>query len=205
MTSEEIGRCITVLKRKNARKRDKERAAKELYERFKKPLLFFIRQKLHNRSLAVDADDIVIVTFAKAFTKIKLFDEKKAAFPTWLFNIANNTFLDHVRPMMKSHFVQHADHEYVFGSGLNHTGTIFDLNLYDYNGIKDLVRKERHEEARDMVASIPNEKQREAVGLFYFGELKYKEIAKAMKMPMNTVKINIFRGNKVMEGYALAV
>ena len=43
-----------------------------------------------------EAEDITIKSFAKAFDKIKSFDESYQ-FKTWLFTISNNLYIDHIR------------------------------------------------------------------------------------------------------------
>lgn len=205
LTADEVNDHVHVLQKKGAKRKDKERSAAVLYARYANSVKFHIEQKILHKSLAVDANDIAAVTMAKAFSKIKMFSKKKSQFSTWLFKIAQNTTIDHIRSMDESRFVQDADQcpermeniSFVLGRLFN--GTVFEQGPYNYNGIRELEKQERVEMVHNMLTSIPNEKERIAVELFYLKQLSYKEIVKIMRVPMGSVKSYLFRGCKYLE------
>jgi len=69
-----------------------QKAFDKLYEKYHKKLKFFIIKKTRSEQ---DAEDIVQTTWRKAFEKINTFADKN--FSSWIFTIANNTFLDEMR------------------------------------------------------------------------------------------------------------
>ena len=64
-----------------------------LFRRYNDRLVTFLR----SRERAVDADDIAQETWVKVVTRLDSFDPGRAAFSTWLFNIARNASIDAFR------------------------------------------------------------------------------------------------------------
>ena len=64
-----------------------------LMDKYKKAVYFTVLKMVNNSD---DADDITMQTFTKAFKNIKQYNSD-FAFSTWLFRIASNTSIDHIR------------------------------------------------------------------------------------------------------------
>jgi len=186
-----IKELVAILQKKSANRKAKNAAAEEIYAVLSKPLHHHCFKKMHHTALAVGVDDIVSIAFTKAFAKIHLYNGK-SQFSTWLFNIANNTIRDELRRIEKSHFVTYAEIEH--GLCNDFRGTTFEQGPYNYNGLRDLVRKERAQYARALVNKIDGKGQKKAVKLFYFEQLSYREIMAKMDVPMGLVKTYIHRG-----------
>ena len=78
-----------------ARIRDGDDAAlTELMDRYKRPILNFVYRLLGNAS---EADDVAQEVFVRAYQNIRKFRPGTARFSTWLFQIARNAAIDHLR------------------------------------------------------------------------------------------------------------
>ncbi len=70
-----------------------QRAYASLLEKYRNPVFHTILKMVHNRD---DAHDLTIEAFGKAFNKLSSYTPKYA-FSTWLFKIAINNCIDHIR------------------------------------------------------------------------------------------------------------
>jgi len=93
-------------------------------------------------------------------------------FSSWLFSIAHNTAIDSIRS----------------ASVRNRTSSLEDTNEYSgkNNPYESLVEKETYEMIMLSVNELP-ENQKNVFLLRQHGELTFKEIAKTMGQPLNTV------------------
>ena len=74
-------------------KKGDQKAFNDLLNLYWKDVYHFQFNKCQNED---EAEDITIKAFAKAFDKIDSFDEN-FQFNTWLFTIAGNLYIDHLR------------------------------------------------------------------------------------------------------------
>ena len=70
-----------------------EQAFAKLMQRYKRPVYHMILKMVRNVD---DAEDLTIESFAKAFKSLHRF-KKDFTFSTWLFRIATNNTIDHIR------------------------------------------------------------------------------------------------------------
>jgi len=76
----------------------------EIYEKFRKPLLYFILKNISNKDIA---EDLLHEVFIKAYEKFDtLEDEEKIQ--SWLYKIASNTIIDYFRKKQVSS-TEHTD------------------------------------------------------------------------------------------------
>jgi RNA polymerase sigma-70 factor, ECF subfamily len=75
-------------------------ALTELMDRYKRPILNFVYRLLGNAS---DADDVAQEAFVRAYQNIRKFSPGRARFSTWLFQIARNAAIDHLRKRSRRH------------------------------------------------------------------------------------------------------
>ena len=62
---------------------------------------------------------------------------------------------------------------------------------------QQIIEKQRNEIIRLAVEKLP-EKYRKIIILRHFEEKSYEEIAKIMKLPMGTVKVQLFRARELL-------
>lgn len=70
-----------------------ESAFERLMKNYKDALYFMILKMVNNKT---EAEDLTVEAFGKAFSNIRLY-EPHIAFSTWLFRIASNNTIDHLR------------------------------------------------------------------------------------------------------------
>ena len=135
----------------------------------------------------IEAEDITIQTFSKAFHKIDLFDEQYK-FSTWLITISKNIHYDFLRKNKASITTKTSSND---NNYMNHivddTPTIEDKIITEQNLaqlLKDIKKLKPH--------------YQEVIQLRYFQEMSYKEIAQEINEPMSNVKVKLLRARKLL-------
>jgi len=165
-----------------------QKAIAFLLERYRKSLLSMILKMVRNLD---DAEDLAIETFEKAFRNIQKFDSKYS-FSTWLFKIGTNHAIDFLRQKKLRTLSIHQD----LNDGKGDTFSI-DVASNDYDPQEILLKKQSHENLREIVSQLPAMYQT-LVRLKYFEELSMEEIQKEIDIPLNTIKIRLFRARNLI-------
>jgi RNA polymerase sigma-70 factor (ECF subfamily) len=144
---------------------------------------------IHNRD---DAQDLLMVTFSKAFNNIQFYKEDYA-FSTWLFRIATNTCIDFIRKKK------------LLLTPIDETMKDTDNDKQAHTLVKDksadpeeqIIREQKMKQMRAMVEKL-SPKYRLLIELRYFEEFSYEEIAAKMDLPLGTVKAQLFRAKDML-------
>lgn len=131
-----------------------------------------------------DVDDLLQVTFLRAFECLALF-RGESAFSTWLTRIALNV----CNTQWRTRSVQQARHVCV-----DMTESVADVETPDM----ELQRAEYQALVRDVIAHMP-EKYRRAIWLHYVLDHSYEDITKILKVPIGTVKTWLNRGRQELK------
>lgn len=128
-----------------------------------------------------DADDLYQETWLKALRKIRTYDSAMP-FEPWITKICVNTYRDVLRKKIR---------EPVFDS--------FDTVQEKDNALESVPEKEKDnmDHIREAVDRLP-EKLRMTVILFYFHDMGEKRTAKALKVPVGTVKSRLNKAKKIL-------
>lgn len=172
-----------------AREQGNQQAYADLMRMYREPVYTMLLKMTNS---PVDADDLTIEAFGKAFCQLHLYTPTNA-FSTWLFAIASNNCLDHIRKQkMKT-------------VPLSNMSTHNEDETYEYPLPSDsptpeenLVRKQRASNIRKAVSML-KPIYRDLLQLRYFEELSYEEISERLNMPMGTVKIRIKRAKELLK------
>ncbi len=137
-----------------------------------------------------EVDDLVQEAFIKAFTSLANFNEEYA-FSTWLYKIATNNAIDHIRKRKLQTFsidkpMESKDSDFAFE--LPDTGPEPDEEMIDAQ------RKRMLQEAMNALPS----KYRQVIILRHVEEKEYAEIAKILHLPLGTIKAHIFRAREML-------
>lgn len=135
-----------------------------------------------------EAEELVQDAFVRAYNNLEQF-RGEAKFGTWFYRILYNLCMTRVtrrRPKVDTLDV-HDEH-------VSHSLALIS---------EDSLTLERMEETelQEMIAlAIENlpEKYKTPVTLFYVQEMSYDEIAEVLKLPVGTVKTNLFRGRSLL-------
>jgi RNA polymerase sigma-70 factor (ECF subfamily) len=171
-------------------KEGNQKAMAFLLERYRKSLLAMILKMVRNLD---DAEDLTIEVFEKAFRNLHRFDAKYS-FSTWLFKIGTNHTIDFLRQKkLKTFSISNQ-----VSDGKGDTFSI-DVASGDSDPQEILLRKQSHENLREIVSQLPAMYQT-LVRMKYFDELSLEEIQKEIDIPLNTIKIRLFRARNLILG-----
>lgn len=165
-----------------------EKAFAKLMQRYKRPVYHMILKMVRNVD---DAEDLTIESFAKAFRSLHRF-KKDFTFSTWLFRIATNNTIDHIRK--KKLNTLSIDNRFTDDNGDGIAIEVEDENL---NPQEETIKEQKAELIQVFVDKLPPKYQK-LVRLRYFQELSYEEIAAELEAPLGTVKAQLHRARELM-------
>jgi RNA polymerase sigma-70 factor (ECF subfamily) len=152
-----------------------------LIKRYQNELYRYLTRYLGDRALA---EDVFQNTFLQIHLKRGLYEEGRPVRP-WIYSIATHQAVDALRKLGR-HPTISLDQR--VNSGESEAGSLIDLLTSDESGpLAELQGEERKEWVRDSVARLP-EALRQTLILAYHQDLKYREIAEILKIPVGTVK-----------------
>jgi RNA polymerase sigma-70 factor (ECF subfamily) len=192
---------VAVLKEKDARDRDglndeelvgrilagEEDLFEVMVRRYQSRVLAHVARMVGNRDDALDLSQEI---FLKVFGALDRYNPAYK-FSTWLFRIAGNAAIDHLRkrrPRTIPLEIQDADGKMSSPEYKSH-------DLDPYGKLRNLERGSAIERA---ISALPAE-FRELITLRHFGGLSYEEIADVKQMPLGTVKNKLFRARAVLK------
>lgn len=165
-----------------------QKAFAELMQRYKDSIYFMLLKMVNNRD---DADDLTIEAFGKAFKNIRQYTPEYA-FSTWLFKIATNNCIDFIRKKRKQTFSIDKGLEGDDGEEM-----MLDVKSEAAGPEEKMMQKQKVEAMRDVVEKL-KPRYRNLVELRYFRELSYEEISDELKLPLGTVKAQLFRAREFL-------
>ena len=142
---------------------------------YQKRLFRYLVRMVHDPSTA---EDLFQQTWVRVMEKIGQYKSIRS-FDTWLFSIAHNLAIDHLRRRQPESLEEHEPD----GS----------LNCSAPNALAQLLVLERSEALAAAVASLPA-LYREVLVLRFEEEMKLEEIADSLGVPLSTVKSRLSRG-----------
>jgi RNA polymerase sigma-70 factor (ECF subfamily) len=156
-----------------------------LIQRYQNELYRYLARYLGDRVLS---EDVFQNTFLQIHLKRGLYEEGRPVRP-WIYSIATHQAVDALRKLGR-HPTVSLDQNLNSGanSGENEAGRLIDLLTNDEAGpLAELQAEERKQWVRDSVARLPDV-LRQTLILAYHEDLKYREIAEILKIPVGTVK-----------------
>ncbi len=165
-----------------------QKAYAELMSRYKDSIYFMLLKMVNNRD---DADDLTIEAFGKAFKNLHQYTPD-FAFSTWLFKIATNNCIDFIRRKRKLTFSIDKSMENDSGQEMQ-----FEIKSPMLDPEEKMIKKQKAILMRDVVEKLKPRYKR-LVELRYFEEKSYEEIADELKLPLGTVKAQLFRAREFL-------
>jgi RNA polymerase sigma-70 factor (ECF subfamily) len=136
----------------------------------------------------LEAEDITIETFSKAFDKINSYKEE-FVFKTWLITISKNLHIDLLRRQKRS--LENNTFSYQNNTGesevLDSTPSAEDQLIQQQN-------------LADLLTEIKKLKPayQKVINLRYFNEMSYAEMALELGEPVNNIKVKALRARKLL-------
>lgn len=185
----EIGRAVADFQAG----KDPERQFRRIFERFYAP----VRAFLSRRASPEDAVDLTQETFLRLYTGLKGY-RGDAAFSTWVFRIAYNTWYQWSRGRRRRPESSYEDlgDDAFRESILEQRGSLTSDDGTD--PVDFLVSEERRDALRDAVDELPDQMRR-CMRLRLYQERPYREIAEILCISVETVKAHLFQGRKRLQ------
>ena len=167
-------------------KKGNEKAFSMLLNRYRDSIYFMLVKMVNNAS---DAEDLTIEAFGKAFRNIDTFTPD-FAFSTWLFRIASNNCIDFIRKkqLTPAPLDQIQDN-------------LDDLTVNIQSDLPDPEVALINDQKIAVLRSIVNQlepRYRTLIELRYYKEYSYEEIADELKLPIGTVKAQLYRAKNLL-------
>ena len=144
-----------------------------IFDHFHLPIYRYIASRVHRPA---DAEDLTQLVFVKALEALPRYEARGIPFGGWLFRLARNTVIDHVRTRH-----EHADLDAAIGHAVSGAGpdelTVARLEL---------------DEVAAALAELTDE-QRDAIALRFFAGLSAREAAVVMGKQEGTIRGLQFR------------
>jgi len=158
-------------------KKGDDKAFQQLMERYLKHIFNFIRQYVRTEE---DSEDVTQDTFFKTWKYMRRF-KQGMKFKPWLFTIARNTALDHIK---KKKAVTFSDMNNNDDESPQFEDTVADIEPLPS---ELFAQVELADEMKD-VLSVLHPDHQAVLTMHYQQEMTFEEIAEIMDKPMNTVK-----------------
>lgn len=139
-----------------------------------------------------DARDLTQETFVRAYQNLSRF-RVESGFYTWLYRIAMNTTIDHLRRQKKR-----AHEAFEDGVATRETGGVMSDGVHMDGPGKSLERKRLHARLLAALDELP-EDQRQVIVLREVDGLSYKEISEVLEIPEGTVMSRLFYARKKLQ------
>ena len=164
----------------------REAGARELVRRYERPVFSLVLRLVGDRALA---EDLSQDTFVRAFTHLDSY-KTELKFSSWLFRIAHNAAVDHLRRRHPETLSLDGDPN---AATLEEAaaGAIGPADP-DASPLDRLVASELGEQIERAVARL-RPAYRTCILLRYVEERSYEEIAETLDLPIGTVKTHLHR------------
>jgi len=171
----------------------------ELVHRYERELYRYLARYLGDQTAA---EDIFQNTFLQVHLKRGLFENGRP-FRPWLYAIATHQAVDALRKAGR-HPTVSLDQRISSARGDSETGNLIDLLISTTdNPLAGLQESERQQWVRDSIARLPDA-LRQTLILAYHQDLKYREIAEFLKIPVGTVKSRLHAALEKLQQMARA-
>lgn len=165
--------------------RGREDTFEELVRRYQRPIVSYVYRILNDYDGSLDVTQEVFIKVYKSLERYSS-DYK---FSTWLYRIAHNAAIDHIRK--RSGKEQSLETESSEGT--------YQLQIESSRPTpeQDRERSEWRTEIESVVKCLPSA-YRELIVLRHAKDLSYGEIAEVTNLPLGTVKNRLFRAREMM-------
>jgi RNA polymerase sigma-70 factor, ECF subfamily len=144
-----------------------------LFDHYHLPVYRYIASRVHRPS---DAEDLTQLVFVKALEALPRYESRGVPFGGWLFRLARNTVIDHVRTRH-----DHVDLDSAIGQAGREAGPD-----------EVTVARQELDEVAEALAAL-TEEQRDAIALRFFAGLSAREAAEVMGKQEGTIRGLQFR------------
>ena len=164
----------------------REGAFRELIRRYERPVFSLVYRMVRDRETA---EDLAQETFIKVLNHIDRY-RPEFKLSSWLFKIANNVAIDHLRKRQVSTISIHGSPHAATASEIE--ATSFELESEGESALDELEARELGTAIEQAIARLRPE-YRSCIMLRHVEGRSYEEIAATLDLPLGTVKTYIHR------------
>jgi RNA polymerase sigma factor (sigma-70 family) len=158
-----------------------------LMNKYQQPLYFHVVRMVYVRDMV---DDLLQEVFTKAFDNLHTYNSAYA-FSTWLYRIATNHSIDHLRKRRLR--TMSLDEPIQTKDGEVRIEVADDSEQTD----AEVLHRQRALILKDAVEALPP-RFRRVIELRHMEDKSYHEIAELLDLPLGTVKAHIFRAREAL-------
>ncbi len=162
-----------------------ETSFEALVRRYQKPIIAYIYRMLGDTEAALDVSQEVFIKVYNSLDKYR----SEYKFSTWLYRIAHNAAIDHIRRNPQNVLSIETENE----DGAYQ----FQLESQQPDPEQEMQRHEWRTEIDEVVKRLPAQ-YRELILLRHAQDMSYDEIAEVTALPLGTVKNRLFRARELM-------
>ena len=157
----------------------------ELVRRYQRPISAYVYRMVGDYEVALDLTQEIFIKVYGSLVRYRT----EFKFSTWIYKIAHNCAVDHLRRTSGRVQSLHGWLE----------GETFELPIESstLSPEQESERKERKSEIESVIRSLPNA-YRELIVLRHSQDLTYEEIVEVTGLPLGTVKNRLFRAREMM-------
>jgi RNA polymerase sigma factor (sigma-70 family) len=150
----------------------------ELFREYYPKVYAYVRYRLNDDQ---EAEDLTSDILERALTRLSTYDAQRGAFSTWLFSIAHNMWVNHLKKWKRR-----SAYQVEYDSAVENRA---DPRVSPEQGI---VRQEQTERMLSCLNTLPDSQQ-EILTLRFAGQLSNRDIAQVLDMNERTVSVYILR------------
>jgi RNA polymerase sigma-70 factor (ECF subfamily) len=147
-----------------------------LVKRYQKRLHAFVLHVVHDSQAAQDVVQESLVNLYKTIDRV----DTQKKFSIYIFSITRNQAISYLRTLKKQVSLEDI--------------VLMDEDEHLYH---DIIVAEKRHVVKSALSKL-EEKYRKVIRLYYFDDLSYQEIGKALNLPVNTVRIHLFRAKEAL-------
>jgi RNA polymerase sigma-70 factor (ECF subfamily) len=162
-----------------------EGSFEELVRRYQRPISSYVYRMVGDYESALDLTQEIFIKVYGSLSRYRA----EFKFSTWIYKIAHNCAVDHLR--------RNAGRERSLLAGLEGDQYELPIESGSLSPEQESERRERRVEIEFVVRSLPAA-YRELIALRHSQDLTYEEIVEVTGLPLGTVKNRLFRAREMM-------
>jgi RNA polymerase sigma-70 factor (ECF subfamily) len=163
----------------------REEGFEELVRRYQRPISAYVYRMVGDYDAALDLTQEVFIKVYGSLSRYK----PEYKFSTWIYKIAHNSAVDHLR--------RHSTREQSLMKDFEGDQREISIESHRPSPEQESEREERRAEIEAVVRQLPSA-YRELIVLRHSHDMSYDEIAEVTGLPLGTVKNRLFRARDVM-------
>lgn len=157
----------------------------ELVRRYQRPIAAYVYRMVGNYESALDLTQEIFIKVYNSLSRYR----SEFKFSTWIYKIAHNAAVDHLR--------RSSTREQSLVAGTESDSYDLPIESANLTPEQESERKERRGEIESVVRALPAN-YRELIILRHSQDLSYEEIVEVTGLPLGTVKNRLFRAREMM-------